>query len=291
MDEDNPVEFLPENIAEVFPSLMNIWIIGSTTKTVTKANFKSLKQLQLLTISENENLETIEEKSFDDLADLKCLDLSFNAITKLFHSTFSKLEKLYFLNLSSNKLTSLNENIFEHNTNLESLIISQNKLMTVASVMLDSLKGLKFFWINHNEITHLPNNLFKSTEILAELHLEGNEISRVDRELLTNLTSLRKVSLGGNLLIEVDFKIIETNENLLEISLESNRISTVANVEIVRNMTKLYEINLANNTCIDQVFFSLAKGIVHKKMLLYKIEEKCLVLGLIYPKNSSSIVN
>lgn len=291
MDDKNPVEHLPENVAEVFPNLIHIWIIGSTTKTVTKANFKTLKQLQLLTIVDNKNLESIEEKSFDDLADLNHLDLSFNSITKLHQSTFSKLEKLYFLNLSANKLTSLNENIFKLNKNLESLIISQNNLMTVASKTLNSQKSLKFFWINHNEITHLPSNLFKSTEILTELHLEGNEISRVDTELLANLTNLRKVSFGGNLLKEVDFKIIETNENLSEISLESNKITTVANVETIKNMTKLREINLANNTCIDQVFFSLAKEMVHRKMLLYKIEERCSVLGSISTKNASSIVN
>lgn len=277
-DYEGKMEYLPENVAEIFPNLKHIWIIDCFMKSVTKNNFKSLKKLQLLSILRNENFEVIEENTFEDLLDLRDLYLQSNSIKKLHPQTFSKLENLEVLDLSGNQLTTLSENIFRRNSKLEYLLINDNKLMTIVSETFSGLKNLRKIWLCHNEITHLPNDTFSYNENLTEIFLDGNEMSNIDKEFLENLLKLRIMSLAGNMLITFDFGFIESNENLFEISLSGNKIATVENVDLVKNMTKLYEINLANNSCVDQVFFGTSGEVVHKKMNQFKLQEKCSLL-------------
>lgn len=274
-DYEGKMEFLPENIAEIFPNLRNFWIIDCFMEKVTKANFQSLKVLQLLSILRNENFTTIEENSFEDLMELRDLYLQSNSIAKLEPKTFSKLEKLEVLDLSENKLTTLNEALFKNNIKLEYLNINDNKLLRIVPEAFRNLKSLQKIWLSNNEITHLPNNTFLHNENLTELHLDGNELSSIDINLLSQLTKLRKVSFAGNLLIAFDFEIIWPNENLFEISLSDNNIVSIANVHLIQNMTGLHEVNLVNNSCVNQVFFGISGDIVHKKMYYYQLEEKC----------------
>jgi Leucine-rich repeat (LRR) protein len=280
--------FLPENIAEIFPNLINFWVLNCSMKAVAKTNFNSLNQLILLTISMNENLETIQEESFGDLVDLRDLYLQSNSISNIRSKTFAKLTKLEILDLSANQLTSLPADVFKHNVNLEYLAINENKLMTIASGTFDSLKSLQKIWLNHNEITHLSNNTFTNVESLRELHLDGNEISRVDNNLLANLLKLERVSLAGNMLIAVDFGMIETNEELIELSIAENQIVIIENAFVTKQLANLRIINLSDNLCINQVFYGTSGEIVHKKMYQFKIEETCAVRDLNSSANMST---
>lgn len=289
-DYEERMEYLPENIDQIFPNLQSFWIFDCFVKSLSKLYLKNLNQLQYLSISMNSYLENIEENSFDDLIELKDLFIQSNVITKLHPLTFSKLEKLEFIDLSSNRLGSLDMNLFRNNKRLECLLLSGNKLMTLQSGTFDSQKNLQKLWLNDNEITHLPGKIFEHTANLQELQLQGNEISSVDKELLANLTKLEEVSFAGNMLIAVDFEIIEQNEKLFEISLSENRIKKLENFHVVKSLTKLHEINLKNNTCVDRVFFGVSGEKVYGKMSA-EVEESCAALELDSVKNVSLSTN
>jgi Leucine-rich repeat (LRR) protein len=278
-DYEERMEYLPENIDEIFPNLLNFWIFECFMKSISKSNLKNLSLLQYLSISMNEYLEKIEENSLEDLIELKDLYLQSNSLSKLHPLTFAKLEKLEILDLSANQLTSLDVNLFQNNKRLEYLLMSGNKLMTIVHGTFDSLKNLKKLWLNDNEITHLPSNVLQHNQNLNQLQLHENDISSIDKHLMANLTKLKEVSFAGNMLIAVDFEIIEQNEKLFEISFSENKISKLENIQVIRNILNLHEINLKNNSCIDRVFFGVSGEIVHSKMS-NEVEESCAALEL-----------
>jgi Leucine-rich repeat (LRR) protein len=76
-EQNRKILYLPVEIAEVFPNLEAYAAWECSLETVSNKNFKNLRQLKLLNIRNNK-ISTIEIDTFEDLTQLRELHLSKN---------------------------------------------------------------------------------------------------------------------------------------------------------------------------------------------------------------------
>lgn len=81
-DGNKNIQFLPENIADSFPSLLMYYAANCAIKSVTKLNFKSLRMLRKLYLYGNQ-ISKIEGDTFDDLTLLEHLQLGEACLNKI----------------------------------------------------------------------------------------------------------------------------------------------------------------------------------------------------------------
>lgn len=96
-----------------------------------------------VTVQSKTNIELIEPLAFNDVTEVKRIDLSYNSIARLPVNTFSRNTKLERLDLSHNKLVTIEANTFANNVLLNYLDLSNNLLSSVvASAFPPSLRGV-----------------------------------------------------------------------------------------------------------------------------------------------------
>ncbi|XP_041055256.1 tsukushi [Carcharodon carcharias] len=134
---------------------------------------------------------------------LVSLDLSYNEITGMSSSTFSKLRYLEALNLSHNSLEVLEEGIFS-NLPLGEIDLSANKLR---EINLDAFtpKGHRkplSVDLSDNLITSVVRSLNKGVPNIYSLDLSGNRLLSVPTRYLSNVP-LRYLNLGRNIISSI----------------------------------------------------------------------------------------
>lgn len=108
------IYFLPENIYENFPELVELDAKECAIRAVSRDNFRNLQTMKKLNLQNNE-IEKIPKNSFEDLVSLEVLDLSKNSdkiVNNLIHFPPRNQgnNKIKFMNGQTfNGLTSLNK--------------------------------------------------------------------------------------------------------------------------------------------------------------------------------------
>lgn len=168
--ESKNVNYLPQNIGESFPHLLELEVRNSSLKSVKPENFLNLRKLKLLDLSGND-LHFIEPQTFDELSSLEVLTLSDNKI-KCFDElrlssltilnldgnslsffdpkAFSKLWELIEINLANNNLNEISGDLFRFNTKLEIINLSDNKIQSIDATTFESFPNIKIINLSSN---------------------------------------------------------------------------------------------------------------------------------------------
>lgn len=142
-ERSKDVKYLPEKLAEKFPDLLAMQVIHCEVKTVQKKHFANLKKLFYLSLFENK-IEVIEIDAFDDLPKLEILYLSNNEnIKTLDPNVFNHLPSLKYVWIDQLNLIDVPEKLFNKNPNMVRICLKNNKLRYVNPKMFDGLKDLK----------------------------------------------------------------------------------------------------------------------------------------------------
>lgn len=142
-ERSKDVKYLPEKLAEKFPDLLAMQVIHCEVKSVQKKHFANLKNLFYLSLFENK-IKVIATDAFDDLPKLEILYLSNNEnIKKLDHAIFNYLPSLKYVWIDQLSLIDVPENLFKYNPNMVRICLKNNKLRYVNPAMFDDLKDLK----------------------------------------------------------------------------------------------------------------------------------------------------
>jgi Leucine-rich repeat (LRR) protein len=169
----NEVQFLPTNIFKTF-EIKNVkitrFLVEKCDKitSLTGNEFKDGLKLEYLKIFET-SLKEIHQKSFENLENLKTLNLSSNQIEFLDKNAFKYLSSLRNLNLANNKLRCLPENILMGTTKLNTIVINNNYL--------------EFIDFHQFKYTNITKANFKDNSCIS---LDRN----ITAEELMNLTNL-----------------------------------------------------------------------------------------------------
>ena len=187
---DEITEFLPDDIGQTFPNLVELTLKNSSLKTIRPENFKGMRQTKYLDLSGN-NLIFIEPDVFDELTSLeelnlsqnnlkfidelklewlKVLDLNGNKLSFIEPKTFSKLLELVSVDLTNNQLTSVDQEMFQSNPKLENIYLSFNKLKSIHPETFESLRRLKTVDLKENSCLNQMFSLASLENIKKTLH-------------------------------------------------------------------------------------------------------------------------
>lgn len=276
-----------------FESLKNLFIENCDGNFLR--NFGSLKALNGLTIKNYKafwgRFEDVMDDSgssndfepFENLSNIKSLDISSNSIQELHRNFFCDFHKLNFLNLSSNQIYNLTNfqftstrlspipikncvfsmsyliltgnqlnflpfSFFSNFVNLKVLRLNRNSISFIENFVFSNLKQLDMLDLSENKIQNIQPELFDNLQNLRTLNLEKNSMKILPPEILTNLKKLELLNLSSNFLSSnwINFMTFKNLFNLRLLDLSYNKITSLEN-SIFADLTALEVLDLKNN--------------------------------------------
>jgi insulin-like growth factor-binding protein complex acid labile subunit len=224
-----------------------------------------------LYLSENK-LTKILERTFMGLLRLKILHLDKNQIEEIDENSFENLNQLKELKIESNKIKIIKNEMFFGETELLILCLYQNSIENIESIPFNTLNSLRTLHLFSNKIRNIKFGQFIHLQNLVELRLDKNEIGSFEANTFIGLDSLINLDLSANKIkilkkgdfhslkkvMLLDFHLndiyqIESNafidlKSLKYLNLDSNQISTLKNVQFSSNLEKFsLNFNFLNN--------------------------------------------
>lgn len=290
-------EALPDlsHVVNKFQNLSELYIKSDLElKTVHRAQFAAFKRMEHVQL-ESCGITELATDSFDDLKDVREIDLQNNKLkdlplgllrntVKLRRINFSNnklsilhpdvlqdLQNLTFLDLSGNELEILPDRLFQNNVKLETIFLHSNKLKILHRDLFQMTHNLIIIYLYDNELENLPDGLFRNNIKLAKISLQMNFIKILHRDLFQETRNLKDIALSINQLKNLPAGLFRNNQNLTLIELQYNKIGTIECD--FSNLPNLLRVNLIGNICIDEVW-----DVVGNTSLLEmgnKIRNKC----------------
>lgn len=144
----NQISFIDFNFIHGCISLRNLNLSHNFVREITNQTFKTLANLEILNLQNNE-IENIDEVAF--AKNLSELYLDQNFLTILFEHSFDGLVNLKILSISKNRLKILEKNVFETLINLQYLNLDENNLFSLSSESFGG-KIIPYVSANDNKI-------------------------------------------------------------------------------------------------------------------------------------------
>uniref|UniRef100_UPI00398EC31C toll-like receptor 8 n=1 Tax=Pristiophorus japonicus TaxID=55135 RepID=UPI00398EC31C len=233
-------------------SLNNIFFINPK-------QFEGFEEIRCLNLSANAIGQALNGTEFASLPNLKYLDLSFNRLDPAYDNAFKELKQLEVLDLSFNKHYFIVEGVthkmgfIENLKYLKVLNLSHNAIFTLTESGLnsDSLDILEFqgnrldiLW-NEEDCRYI--NLFKNLTNLTYLDLSFNQLKRIPFAVYENLPhNLSYLSLSHNSLDILDWAKLQSLKNLLTLDLSNNKLTTAPD-RLYNNTKSLQKLLLRKN--------------------------------------------
>ena len=281
------------NFFDNFDNLKNLFIENCDGNFLR--NFGSLKSINGLTIRNyktfwgrfdevmDDNGASNDYEPFENLSNIKSLDISENSIQELHRNFFCDFHKLSFLNLSSNQIYNLTNfqftssrlspipikncvfsmsyliltgnqlnflpfSFFSNFVNLKVLRLNRNSISFIENFVFSNLKQLDMLDLSENKIQNIQPELFDNLQNLRTLNLEKNSMKILPPEILTNLKKLELLNLSSNFLSSnwINFATFKNLFNLRLLDLSYNKITSLEN-SIFADLNALEVLDLKNN--------------------------------------------
>uniref|UniRef100_A0A182Q339 LRRCT domain-containing protein n=1 Tax=Anopheles farauti TaxID=69004 RepID=A0A182Q339_9DIPT len=227
-------------------SVQMVWLEHNQLRSLDRALFAETVHLEKLYLRNN-SLLALEPGTFDALARLKLLDLSWNRLADLPLELFRGLAELEELQLAHNLLGALRANVFGALRGLRTLDLSYNNLQVLGADALQP--GLPVTSVNLRgcNLTRLEPGAFRGLSNLAELSLEENDLlggelraldgspvrtlrlaannfSTVRDGWLERLASLQVLELPRCSIGDLPAGVLQRNVNLVRLDLSENEL-------------------------------------------------------------------
>uniref|UniRef100_A0AAV2LF85 Thyrotropin receptor n=1 Tax=Knipowitschia caucasica TaxID=637954 RepID=A0AAV2LF85_KNICA len=194
------VEEIPVNISL---NTTYLEVIETNVAVIPGRRLSNLQRLRILTIRQNNRLETIEESAFSDLALLSSITVSGHlALRRIEAFAFWNLPELTEITITNAKhLQRIDPGAFRNISKLNMLIISNTGLNVFPDVgLIHSISTEFIFDFRDNiYITEVPPNAFKGlcSQTIDQIRLSENGLERVASSAF-NATRMRRLFLNQN---------------------------------------------------------------------------------------------
>ncbi|XP_075237375.1 leucine-rich repeat domain-containing glycoprotein 150 [Lycorma delicatula] len=201
-------------------NLQQLSLSGNPLQNSIKSNYilksRSLTDLDLSRCQ----LRQITSETFNELLNLRSLNLGSNFIHFLSQNMFEKLEFLEEINLSSNLINDLDQKLFLDIEDLTTLKLSNNSISKFDDVDISSLRELD---LSYNIFKMLESTTLDGALDVTNVNFSHNMIERIDEDTFTDCNRLRYLDLSYNSLKgPLPESMFETNTELETLSLAHN---------------------------------------------------------------------
>jgi Leucine-rich repeat (LRR) protein len=237
----NEIEFIEIDsfLTELFDSnIVELYLSENKLTKIRPKWFNGLFRLQILFLDKNQ-IEEIEENSFEKLNDLVELRLESNQIKIIKNEMFLGKTKLEILNLFQNDIESLETIPFNTLRALKILHLFSNKITSIKFGNFIHLVNLEELKLDKNEIGSFDANTFIGLEKLLLLDLSANKIKRLVDGVFHGLKNVKKLDLHLNDIDRIEIDTFIELENLQNLIFDSNQISSLKNVRFNSKLDRL----------------------------------------------------
>lgn len=237
-------------------------LANNDIQTVEKSTWNNLTKLKQLILKDNKisHLETLPNVTY--------VDLSLNKIEALDKSVFETAGRLVYLNLSGNSLTEVQNDTFHTLQRLETLDLSQNTDLSFKEPVFSNLNSLKSLNLSRCHVKQVPPRFLHQCKQLLVLNLSRNGIELLDDNAFDNLTNLETLDLSYNRITSLSEKLLQHLDRLKLLFLHFNKM-TIFDNRIFTGRLNLTTINMASNA-VNEV----------------KIQDSCSLLEINLKNNS-----
>lgn len=222
--------------------------VSRTSLTRVAPRFENLRELRTVDLNTNQ-IDEIAEGAFRNLSKLESLVLRRNNISVVTSVTFLGMPSLRHLDLSYNKLVQLVADCFQELTGLDSLDLTRNEIETIDKDAFAGLRNLKVLNLSHNMLPSIGGNLSPLSNLETML-LDDNSIQVLCEDDLAPLVSLKTLSLDGNRLMSIDMgafgKLNDRGLHLETLSLRGTALSEVP-VGVFQGVVYLKNLDLSKS--------------------------------------------
>lgn len=141
---------------------------------------------------------SIDADSFDNLQNLRVIDLSSNGISILAPGVFIQLEHLSEINLSENNITSVSSQWFSKSTPLRVLNLTANPIQQLEVASFKRLTSLEELRLDQCALHLIDPHAFDGLFKLHTLNLSHNRLTTLTPDSITWLRELHTLELHAN---------------------------------------------------------------------------------------------
>ncbi|XP_032681328.1 protein artichoke [Odontomachus brunneus] len=240
----------------IFPSsLINLDISHTDLRILPTVLLLNLESLEKISLAGNQ-LQEIDEGTFQHLYNLTAIDLSYNMIERIDNGAFVGLINLYSLNLRGNSLTSFVGEHFNTGTGLEVLDLSNNHISQLSPTAFVIHPRLRRLDLSDNYFVHFPSDFVKSLQFLERLDLSRNALRHVHEFAFSQMGRLHVLNLSGNQIESVDELAFHNSTQLQSLDLSGNVLETLSE-RTMEGLLRLESLDLHDNrlTSLPETIF------------------------------------
>ena len=224
-------------------NIFELYLSMNKLKRIKRGQLIGLSNLQILCIDNNE-IDFIELNSFENLKNLKYLNIQSNKIKVIMGNMFVDKDKIEILYLHQNKIENIETIPFNSLYSLKKLHLFSNKITIIKFGHFIDLHNLEELKLDKNEIVSFDIYTFIGLKKLNYLDLSGNKIKQIVNKAFDNLINLKNLELHLNDINKIEKNAFVDLENLNYLNLDHNQIFTLKDVQF---NFKLNELSLRFN--------------------------------------------
>lgn len=159
----------------------------------------------------------VNRNAFEDLNQLKALNLSRNEISAIENETFVELTGLIRLDLSFNLIGSIDLLAFAGLNDLGELNLSNNRITELAYGAFDFLLNLRILNLSFNLIQEMREEIFTSINVIEEFYIQNNRLSFINPTIVSDFERAKVIDFRQNTCIDSRFP---ENVTMVQLALE-----------------------------------------------------------------------
>mmetsp|Transcript_12021 Transcript_12021/g.19630 ORF Transcript_12021/g.19630 Transcript_12021/m.19630 type:complete len:833 (-) Transcript_12021:84-2582(-) len=201
---------------------------GLNITTLKKEMFQNLRNLKVLQLRGNK-IKHLPEGIFASMTGLQYVDLSDNLLSDI-PSAFeekSLSSNLFHLNLNKNNISVLNLGRLRNLKNLTELSLDNNEILRLPPLVSSSMPRLESFSLKGNQIRFLPSNFLHGLRRLVSINLSENKIGKIPKDLFKTCSKLSDIKIESNLIAALPAMLLRPTPAISFLKLQRNAIKTI----------------------------------------------------------------